>query len=83
MRRTIAVLSVVAVMVAASVAPAFAAGLGPSACKSESPGDYISQGVREGGLNGSINPGNAHSLSPPFVPFITNESFTACNPHAR
>ncbi len=83
MRRTIAVISVVAFMVAASVAPAFAAGQGPSACKSERPGQLISDIAREEGLNGHINPGNARSLAPPFVPFITNQNRTACNPHAR
>ena len=71
MRRTIAVLSVVAVMVATSVAPAFAAGLGPSACKSERPGQLISDAAREEGLNGDINPGNARSL--PTLRAVHNE----------
>ncbi len=83
MRRTIAVLSVVAVMVAASVAPAFAAGLGPSACKSERPGLHISYVAQVEGHDGYYNPGNAHSPFQPYVPFVTNENNTACNPHAR
>ncbi|MBA2343585.1 MAG: hypothetical protein H0V83_00625 [Rubrobacter sp.] len=83
MRRIIAGVSVVTVMFAASVAPAFAAELGPSACKSERPGQYISHVAQEDGHSGYNNPGNAHYSEPPFVPFITNENNVACNPNVE
>ena len=82
MRRVIAVLSVMALMVSATALPAFAAGLGPSECKGERPGEYISYVARNEGHFGYYNPGNAHSDFRPFVPFVTNENNIACNPNA-
>ena len=50
-------------------------GQGPSACSEIVIGQYISTVARTIGHSAEINPGNAQSSSPPFVPF-----FVGCNP---
>jgi hypothetical protein len=61
---------VMAAMMAASALPAFAEGLGPSACQEEEPGQYVSFVAQEVGHSGENNPGNALNEYPPFVPAI-------------
>jgi len=51
---------------------------GRSPCDQSPPGAYISLVAQTIGHSGEVNPGNAHSDLPPFVPFI-NE----CNPTAK
>ncbi len=68
---------VMAAMMAFSALPAFADGLRPSACQEEQPGPYIVFGAQEIGHSAELNPGNAQTGFPPFVP-----AFFAggCNP---
>ena len=73
----VTVVVIMATMLVASVMPAFAQGLGPSACKHARIGQFISFVARNIGHSGTINPGNAHNPFPPFVPFVVG-----CNPHA-
>jgi len=68
---------VTAAMMVAMAMPAFAQGRGPSACKEERPGQFISFVAREFGHSAELNPGNAKNEAPPFVPFIVG-----CNPNA-
>jgi len=80
MRRIMLVVTValvMAAMMAASAMPAFAQGLGPSACKEEQPGQFISSIAQEEGHSAENNPGNAQNEFPPFVPFDVG-----CNPNA-
>jgi hypothetical protein len=51
---------------------------GRSPCDQSPPGAYISLVAQTIGHSGDVNPGNAHSDLPPFVPFITE-----CNPTAK
>jgi hypothetical protein len=51
---------------------------GQSSCEVSPPGEYISWVARNIGHSGDVNPGNAHSDIPPFVPFING-----CNPKAK
>ena len=69
-------------MMVASVMPAFAQGEGPSACKGQEPGQFISSVAQEEGHSGELNPGNAKNEDPPFVPFVSNPNHEACNPNA-
>ena len=80
MRRILTVVAVAALlMVALAVPAAFAQGQGPSACKDQQPGQYIS-GIAQGpGNSGTNNPGNAKNELPPFIPFA---QFDPCNPTA-
>jgi hypothetical protein len=72
----------VTVAVAAALAmalPAYAQdGQGPSICSEVAPGgtgQLISNVAQTVGHSGTLNPGNAQSDFPPFVPF-----FVGCNP---
>ena len=79
MRRILAVLMMTALLLVALAVPAFAKGEGPSACKEQQPGQYISTGAQEQGHSDELNPGNAQNEYPPFVPFAQNNP---CNPNA-
>jgi uncharacterized low-complexity protein len=81
MRRILTVVAVAALLLVALAVPAaFAQGQGPSACKEQLPGEYISAGARdEEGHSGERNPGNAKNEFPPFIPFA---QFDPCNPTA-
>jgi len=82
MRRILTVVAVAALLLVALAVPAAFAqeGQGPSACKEQLPGEYISAGARdEEGHSGERNPGNARNELPPFIPFA---QFDPCNPTA-
>ena len=70
--RLLAVALVVAAMMVAMSMPAFAQGLGPSQCKEEVPGEFISDFAQNEGHSG--DPDEHPGI---FVPFGLG-----CNPHA-
>ena len=82
MRRIRAVFTLTALLLVAVAVPAFAEVEGPSACKEQEPGQYVSPKAQEGAHPGENNPGNAKNEYPPFVPFVSAFGHEACNPNA-
>jgi len=77
MRKTIVGLFAAGCLLMASLSGAAAQGQGPSVCKNEQPGQFVSFVAQEVGHSKENNPGNA-SIQPArvaFVPFVIG-----CNP---